>query len=56
MAAIDGWAHDRWGAGGMLYTDALLGVAAIPAALMVLWAMRSAAAHRDQTAPTLAVG
>jgi PAT family beta-lactamase induction signal transducer AmpG len=25
----DGWAHDRWGSAGMLYTEALLGVAAL---------------------------
>ena len=25
----DGWAHDRWGSAGMLYTETLLGVAAL---------------------------
>ena len=25
----DGWAHDRWGSSGMLYTEAILGVAAL---------------------------
>ena len=24
MTNIDGWAHDRWGSGGMLYTEAAL--------------------------------
>jgi MFS family permease len=56
MTAVDGWAHDRWGAGGMLYTDALLGVAAIPVALVVLWRIRIAAARRDRTPLTIAVG
>lgn len=29
MIMIDGWAHTRWGAGGMLFTEAIIGVAAI---------------------------
>jgi hypothetical protein len=26
---VAGWAHDAWASGGMLYTEALLGVAAL---------------------------
>jgi MFS family permease len=26
MTNIDGWAHEKWGAGGMLYTEAALGI------------------------------
>jgi MFS transporter, PAT family, beta-lactamase induction signal transducer AmpG len=29
QAMIDGWAHDKWGAGGMLAAEALAGVAAV---------------------------
>jgi MFS transporter, PAT family, beta-lactamase induction signal transducer AmpG len=26
MTRVDGWSHGRWGAGGMLYTEAIFGV------------------------------
>jgi PAT family beta-lactamase induction signal transducer AmpG len=29
MIVVDGWAHTRWGAGGMLYTEAVIGILAI---------------------------
>jgi hypothetical protein len=29
MTLVDGWARTRWGTGAMLYTEALIGVAAI---------------------------
>ena len=29
MIVVDGWAHTRWGAGGMLYAEAAIGVIAI---------------------------
>src|SRR5262249_34579820 len=29
MLRVDGWAHDAWGTTGMLYTEALTGVAAL---------------------------
>ena len=29
MTVVDGWAHTRWGASGMLYTEAVIGVAAM---------------------------
>ena len=29
MTLVDGWAHTRWGTGGMLLTEALVGLAAV---------------------------
>jgi hypothetical protein len=29
MLRVDGWAHDAWATNGMLYTEALVGVAAL---------------------------
>jgi MFS transporter, PAT family, beta-lactamase induction signal transducer AmpG len=29
MIVVDGWAHTRWGAAGMLYTEAVIGILAI---------------------------
>jgi MFS transporter, PAT family, beta-lactamase induction signal transducer AmpG len=29
MTLVDGWAHTRWGAGGMLHTEAAMGVASV---------------------------
>lgn len=37
MTAIDGWAHDKWGANGMLNTESVLGVLSVVLALPVLW-------------------
>jgi MFS family permease len=36
MTAINGWAHDRFGTAGMLYTESLLGLIAIALALLIL--------------------
>jgi len=36
MTASDGWAHDRWGAAGMLYWEGLLGLAAVAVGLVAL--------------------
>jgi predicted MFS family arabinose efflux permease len=36
MTASDGWAHDRWGVGGMLYWEGLLGLAAVSIGLVAL--------------------
>lgn len=36
MTAIDGWAHDRWGAAGMLNVEAFLGLACIVFGLAAL--------------------
>ena len=41
MTAFDGWAHDRWGAGGMLNAEAWLGIAAVCLGLLALWRMGS---------------
>jgi hypothetical protein len=41
MTAFDGWAHDRWGAGGMLTAEALLGLVCIPLGLAALWRMKA---------------
>ena len=37
MTAFDGWAHDRWGAAGMLNAEALAGVLCIAIGLTALW-------------------
>ena len=29
MTLVDGWAHTRWGAAGMLFTEAAIGIAGI---------------------------
>jgi PAT family beta-lactamase induction signal transducer AmpG len=42
MTLVDGWAHTRWGTGGMLLTEALIGVVAVLIFLAV--ALRFAAA------------
>ena len=42
MTVIDGAAHERWGAGGMLYAEALMGVAGI----VVFVAVAITVAHR----------
>ena len=39
MTAFDGWAHDRWGAAGMLHGEALLGLACIVLGLVALWSV-----------------
>ena len=42
MTAFDGFAHDRWGAGGMLNAESWLGVAAVGLGLFALWKIRRA--------------
>jgi MFS family permease len=46
MTVVDGWAHERWGANGLLYADAVIGVVAIGvfALVMVATAPRKTAA------------
>jgi MFS family permease len=39
----NGWAHDRWGTNGMLYTETLLGVGALLVFALVVGRMRGAA-------------
>jgi len=50
MTLVDGWAHTRWGTGGMLLTEALVGVLAVLVFLGVAAASRisssQAASHR----------
>jgi hypothetical protein len=36
MTTIDGRAHDKWGAGGMLYTEAVFGVVGLVVFVIVL--------------------
>jgi MFS transporter, PAT family, beta-lactamase induction signal transducer AmpG len=45
MTAVDGWAHDRFGTGWMLATDALSAVACIALALLVLRKINAAQSH-----------
>jgi hypothetical protein len=49
MTNVDGWAHDRWGSGGMLYTEATLCVLGGVAFLALLGAL--ARAQRSEPAP-----
>jgi PAT family beta-lactamase induction signal transducer AmpG len=39
MTLVAGWAHTRWGAGGMLHTEAVIGVLAILLFIGVAMAM-----------------
>ena len=50
MAAFDGWAHDRWGAGGMLHAEALLGVGSTALILVALGRIRAGTAGRKEMA------
>ena len=36
MTVVDGWAHERWGANGLLYADAVIGVVAIGVFALVM--------------------
>jgi len=45
MTASDGWAHDRWGAGGMLYWEGVLGLAAVAVGLVALSPVRKRSAE-----------
>jgi len=40
MTAFDGWAHDRWGAAGMLRAEAALSAAAIVVGIVAVWLLR----------------
>lgn len=46
---FDGWGHDRWGASGLLYTDAALGVAGV--ALFIAVALATQALRSPAPAP-----
>lgn len=43
MLRADGWAHDAWGTNGMLYTEGLVGVAALVAFSLLVGKVRGAA-------------
>jgi hypothetical protein len=43
MTAFDGWAHDRWGAAGMLHGEAILGVGSTALILVALGKIKAAA-------------
>ncbi|MFN8176768.1 MAG: MFS transporter [bacterium] len=50
MTRIDGWSHERWGPGGMLYTEAVFGMIGLIVFLAILAAVRK----RAPVAPSLA--
>lgn len=54
MTAFDGWAHDRWGAAGMLHGEAILGVGSTALILVALGKIK-AAARAARPAATAAV-
>src|SRR5206468_10281989 len=45
MTLVDGWAHTRWGAGGMLGVEAAIGVAGIALFIGVAAGLRPAKPH-----------
>ncbi len=49
MTAFDGWSHDRWGAGGMLQAEALVGAGCIVAGCATLWWIETARARTTAT-------
>jgi hypothetical protein len=42
MLRVDGWSHDAWGANGMLFTEALVGVGALAVFVAVVTRVRGA--------------
>lgn len=50
MTAFLGFAHDRWGSGGMLIAEALLGVTVAALGLSALWRMRRSIPGASATA------
>lgn len=49
MLRVDGWAHDSWGTSGMLYTEALAGVAALVIFAILAPKVRGATTPNDAT-------
>lgn len=49
MTAFDGWAHDRWGASGMLWAEAALSAAAILVGIVAVWKLGATRAPASQT-------
>ena len=57
MTLIDGWAHSQWGAGGMLYTEAVVALIAIAGFYGVTaLTRRTASAASDSAASTAPLG
>jgi MFS family permease len=54
MTLVDGWAHTRWGAAGLLNVEAAIGVVGIVVFVGVAMALpRRAFPHRDSAAPNM---
>jgi PAT family beta-lactamase induction signal transducer AmpG len=51
QTVIDGWGHDKWGASGLLYIEAVCGVAAVGLYIIMALATRGLFA-RDAPAAT----
>ncbi|HVZ91681.1 MAG TPA: MFS transporter [Rhizomicrobium sp.] len=51
QTVIDGWGHDRWGASGLLYVEALCGVAAVALYFIVAAAARRIGPRAWRAAP-----
>lgn len=47
---LDGLGHDRWGAAGLLYTDAALGVIGVAVFLVVAFAAQAIVSRRPARA------
>jgi len=50
MTAFDGWVHDRAGAGGMLYAEALLGLGCTAVFPLALGSIRARSKRADEVA------
>jgi len=51
MTNVDGWAHDRWGSGGMLYVEAICCTAGAIAFLALIGALARARRAEALAAP-----
>ncbi|HEX4517686.1 MAG TPA: hypothetical protein VH054_29285, partial [Polyangiaceae bacterium] len=49
MTAFDGWAHDRYGAGGMLNAEALIGAGSVAIGLVWLGGLNARLRDRRRT-------
>jgi predicted MFS family arabinose efflux permease len=56
MTNVDGWAHDRFGSGGMLFTEAALGVAGAAVFLVLFAVLRGKGRGKGDTALLTAKG
>ncbi|HWG54204.1 MAG TPA: MFS transporter [Gemmatimonadaceae bacterium] len=48
MLRVNGWAHDAWGTNGMLYTEALVGVAALAVFALMVGRVPGAALAKEE--------